>query len=83
MDHFNLKKYLAENLYHIKENNLTTHLRKKKDLKQVLEDNTLVDLLKFFGEYYKNTPEMKRLFISSYKQLEKIKEELPRYQAIR
>jgi hypothetical protein len=83
MEEFNtFRKYLMEG--EIGEENIPSFLnKKKKELNQVLEDNTLVDLLKFFGEYYTNTPPIKRLFTSSYKQLEKIKEELPRYQAIR
>lgn len=79
MDNFDLKKYLTEGKL-LKEDNPITHKRKKEELNQVLKDDTLVDLLKFFSEYYKTNPPLKRLFTSSYKQLEKIKEELPRYQ---
>ena len=79
MGNFDLRKYLNENKI-LKEDNPITHKRKKQELSQVLEDSTLVDLLKFFSEYYKTDSPLKRLFTSSYKQLEKIKEELPRYQ---
>jgi hypothetical protein len=57
----------------------STFSNNKNELNEVIDDK-LIKLLKYFSEYYKIDSKLNRLFTSSFKQLEKIKEELPKYQ---
>lgn len=71
-----LKEIIKENMMNINFSNY------KKDLDNKIDDK-LIFLLIYFSTYYeKHDKSLSRLFKSSYMQLEKIKQNLPRYQKI-
>jgi septation ring formation regulator EzrA len=72
-----LKQLIKEEI--LRENS-SEFINNKKKLVQSIDNSNIIDLLKYFSTYYKSYSPLNRLFTSSYKQLEKIKDEIDRYQ---
>jgi hypothetical protein len=72
-----LKQIIKEEI--LRENS-SELINNKKKLVQSIDNSDIIDLLKYFSTYYKSDGLLNRLFTSSYKQLEKIKDEIDRYQ---
>jgi hypothetical protein len=72
-----LKQLIKEEI--LRENS-SEFINNKKKLVQSIDNSNIIDLLKYFSTYYKSDSPLNRLFTSSYKQLEKIKDEIDRYQ---